>query len=181
MRSIVPLLALVGTAQARPVVLAAGGELGGWPHIRWDGGTAEIDVPISATFSARLGGRWQHLDDEVDECDLNFYGRQLDAIAGVRWDPRAWDHSGIARPFLSAGAGVGREETHDTCPGGAKFTRTRTAAVFEASGGADLWILPRLALRIETRVVLANFNDGGVEDTVTNHEISAGLLVALRL
>ena len=181
MRWTAPLLALVGTAQARPLVLATGGELGGWPHIQWDGVTGELDVPINASFSARVSGRWQHLDDEVDECDLNFTGRQFDAIAGVRWDPRAWDHSGIARPFLTAGAGAGFEQTHDTCPGGGKYTVTRTAAVFEASGGADLWISSHVALRIETRLVLADFRDGGVEDTVTNHEISAGALLALRL
>ena len=181
MRAIFLLLAGLGTAHARPSVLAAGGELGGWPHIRWDGGTAELDIPVSATFSARLMGRWQHLDDEVDECDLNFYGRQLDAIAGVRWDPRAWDRSGIARPFLTVGAGAGREQTHDTCPGGAKYIATHTAAAFEASGGADLWLLPRVGLRIETRVVLADFHDGGPEDTVTNHEISASMLLEVRL
>lgn len=181
MRSIVLLLALAETARARPIVLAAGGELGGWPHIQWDGGTAELDVPITATLGARVAGRWQYLDDEVDECDLNFTGRQLDAIAGVRWDPSAWDHSGIARPFLVVGAGPGLERTHNTCPGEEKYTTTRTAAVFEASGGVDLWVLPRVAVRVETRMVIADFRDGGPDDTVTNHEISAGLLVAMRL
>lgn len=180
-RSFALLLALAAPADARPVVLAAGGELGGWTNIEWDGATLELDVPVTDTLSARLSGRWQHLDDEVDECGLDFAGRQLDAIAGVRWDPHAWDHSGIARPFLAAGAGTGRERTHNTCPGEAKYTFTTTATIIEASGGADLSISPRVALRIETRVTLGNFRDGGPADTVTNQEISAGLLLALRL
>lgn len=173
-------LLLCGSASADPASVSVGGEAGAFFKIHWLGAASALDVPLTNQLSARLVGRWQHLDDESDECTFNIVGRQVDGSVGVRWDFEGRKPDRVV-PFLAATAGIGYERTRNTCSAQRTVFQTHTTPLVVAGGGADVPVTRQLAVRAEMRVGYAHFRDGGTDDTVTNQELSIVLSLVANL